>query len=142
MPRLRPLLSVAVLLVLLGSGRMEAQGSDPDRLSLQGDRFQVLLSFMDPAGGFERLAPAVRLADQSGYFWFFDPGNVEVTAKILDGRALNEHYWLFVASMTTVPFTVIVVDQSFVCLTTPCPNEKRYTSPAGQNRNFIDLELF
>lgn len=142
MSRLLPLLAAAVLTVLLASGRAGAQGVDSDRLPLQDDRFLVLLEITDPGDGVRRLVPAVRLSGQSGYFWFFDPANVEVTVKILDGRALNEHYWLFAASMTTVPFTLIVIDQSFVCLTAPCPNEKRYTSPAGQNRNFIDLELF
>ena len=35
-------------------------------------------------------------------FWFFDPANVEMTVKVLDGCSLNSHYWVFAAGMTNV----------------------------------------
>lgn len=91
------------------------------------------------------LANAVQLSDASGYFWFFDSSNPEVTVKILDGRLVNGYYWVFIASMTDVPFTVVISGPDFDC---PDPNPffcrdtRTYTSPAGKNMNFIDLTAF
>ena len=28
-----------------------------------------------------------------GYFWFFDPANVELAVKVLDGRPINGKFW-------------------------------------------------
>jgi hypothetical protein len=87
-------------------------------------------------------ADAVQVADQSGYFWFFDPGTIEVSIKVLDGTAINGHYWVFIASSTTVPYQLTVVDTLGGCLgQTPCPT-KIYSSTSGTNQNFIDLEAF
>lgn len=38
------------------------------------------------------------LTDESGAFWFFDPVNIEVTIKVLDGRPINGHFWVFIAN--------------------------------------------
>jgi hypothetical protein len=108
-------------------------------LPLVGGRFEVTLDRSGPAPGGPALA--VPLTDQSGYFWFFSPQNIEVTVKILDGRAVDGHYWLFAASMTDVPFTLKVKDLgSPLCGTdgTGCP-VKTYTARQGVNENFIDL---
>jgi hypothetical protein len=112
----------------------------PD-LFLLGGRFVVNLSWLE--NGKARSAFAVPLTGQSGYFWFFDSRNIEVTVKILDGRFVNGHFWVFVASMTDVPFTLSVGDSSSLpCNTSPqCPS-KSYVSPAGKNTNFIDVTAF
>jgi hypothetical protein len=100
-------------------------------LSLQGGQFQVkVLHGADSV-------PAVQLSDESGYFWFFESGNMEVTVKLLDGRPVNGHYWLFAASMTGEPFTVQLLDLRAACTGPACV--KTYVSPAGKNKNFIDL---
>jgi hypothetical protein len=109
-------------------------------LELQGSVFLVTLRFHDPLTGVERLASAVTLSADSGFFWFFEPGNVEVTVKILDGRAINGRYWLFAASMTDVGFTLAVHRHFIVCGATPC-GVTSYTVPSGENRNFIDTNL-
>ena len=46
----------------------------------------------------------------SGLFWFFDPNNWEMMVKVLDGCALNGHYWVFAAATTTVEYTLTVTD--------------------------------
>lgn len=107
---------------------------------VDGGRFYGTLSFQQ--NGASRLANFVQLTGQSGYFWFFDSGNVEVTVKILDGRLVNGHYWVFVASMTDVPFALTLND-----LASPgCParncTQKVYRSEAGKNTNFIDVTTF
>ncbi len=103
-------------------------------LPLVDHRFAVTVDRGGPA-------MAVPLTDESGYFWFFDATNIELTVKILDGRAVNGHYWVFIASMTDLPFTVSIEDLgSSLCGTggTGCP-VKTYTAVGGKNGNFIDL---
>ena len=39
-----------------------------------------------------------------------DPGNIEVFAKVLDGCAVNGHYWVFVGGLTDVEVELAVVD--------------------------------
>jgi hypothetical protein len=110
---------------------------NPNVLSLDDGRFSVSLGRGTPSEGNLPLAPALQLSDLSGYFWFFDSQNAEVTVKLLDGSAVNGHFWLFAASMTDQPFTLQVIDTQ--CPT--CPS-KLYVSPAGKNQNFIDVEAF
>jgi hypothetical protein len=100
-------------------------------LTLQGSRFQVKVLHGTVA------APAVQISDQSGYFWFYDSSNMEVTVKLIDGRLVNGHYWLFAASMTDQPFVLEVIDTRGDCTGPACV--KTYTSTAGKNKNFIDL---
>jgi hypothetical protein len=102
------------------------------RLSLLGGHFVANLSWSE--NGKPQPAFAVPLTGQSGYFWFFDSRNIEVTLKVLDGRFVNGHYWVFVASMTDVPFTLTVGD--------PSGPTRSYVSPAGKNTNFIDVTAF
>jgi hypothetical protein len=103
-------------------------------------RFQATLQFGVPGTGMT--AHAVPLGDESGYFWFFDRANAEVTLKILDGRPVNGHFWVFAASMTDVPFTLTITDlEDPACLNGHCPTQT-YTNPGGRNSNFIDINAF
>ncbi|HVT58517.1 MAG TPA: hypothetical protein VHR45_08960 [Thermoanaerobaculia bacterium] len=113
----------------------------PTELYLNQGRFEVDVTWQDSQGGGSGYAKPV--SDASGYFWFFDSGNAEITVKILDGRAINGHFWVFVASMTDVGFTVAVRDrgdQSF-CPAIACPT-RTYVNPLGRNQNFIDTNAF
>jgi hypothetical protein len=82
---------------------------DATSLCLNGGRYQVRAAFRTPQGvtgnGF-----AVGLTATSGYFWFFSPDNVEVTAKVLDGCSFNSRKWVFASGMTNVGVTMIVTD--------------------------------
>ncbi|MGE5232643.1 MAG: hypothetical protein ACM3OB_00905 [Acidobacteriota bacterium] len=114
-------------------------------LALHHDSFLARLHrHVGGPSGPDALAQAVTLTDQSGYFWFFDPANTEVTIKILDGRAVNGHFWIFVSSLTDVAFTLEVEDSDIHCDPSgaPCPNTRTYSGVAGQNRNLIDLAAF
>jgi CSLREA domain-containing protein len=55
-------------------------------------------------------AKGTRLTDESGYFAFFDPSNVELTVKVLNGCGLGGHYWVFLSGMTNVGVQVTVTD--------------------------------
>ncbi len=47
---------------------------------------------------------------QGGLFWFFAPSNPELLVKVLNGCAVNGHFWLFAAADTNVAFTLQMVD--------------------------------
>lgn len=102
--------------------------------------FGVTVDWKTPSGGTGQ-GVAVPLTNESGYFWFFDPGNAEVTLKILDGRAVNGHWWVFLASMTDVEHTVRVTLCPPDSLGVPC-FQKEYRNPQGTNRNILDTQAF
>lgn len=105
-----------------------------DRLHLRQSRFEVQLEWRDHAGQ-AHIAVAEPLTDESGSFWFFDRRNVELTVKILDGRALNGAFWLFAASMTDLGYTLTVTDRF-------SSRRSVYQGHAGGNQNVIDTALF
>ena len=78
-------------------------------LCLQGTRFSVTTAWRtDKGAGAGR---AVQLTEDAGYFWFFDPDNVEVVVKILDAcQHPFDHYWLFAGGLTNVSVAMTVLD--------------------------------
>jgi hypothetical protein len=78
-------------------------------LSLRHGRFRVWVDWSAPGFG-EGSAQAVPLTDESGYFTFFGPSNVELVAKVLNGCPVNQRYWVFLAGLTNVGVTVQVED--------------------------------
>ncbi|HLX06983.1 MAG TPA: hypothetical protein VKY89_03875 [Thermoanaerobaculia bacterium] len=109
------------------------------QLGLVGKRFQVAVA--DQQAGAS--PAAVLLSDAGGYFTLFDPGNVELTVKLVDGRPVNGQWWVFIASMTNTGFTVSVTDtQGGTCIPfSTCPT-RTYTNPPDTNQNFIDVAAF
>jgi len=130
--------------IIWAESRFEVQVPTP-ALDLHGGLFVAFVNRGLPGGGITS-ATAVPLTTFSGYFTFFEPQNVELTIKILDGRAINGHYWVFIASMTDRPFELTVVHNQAECLSIPtdpqsvCP-WRAYTATLGVNRNFIDVEF-
>jgi hypothetical protein len=109
-------------------------------------RFLVEVAWDDPRAGTGQ-GKAVPLTDDSGGFWFFLEENLEVTVKVIDGHALNDHFWVFIASMTDVGFTIRVRRLDDVCLIIDPPpgpdcNLRTYVQPPGTNRNFLDVGAF
>lgn len=105
--------------------------------------FTVTVDFDAPqSSNPEGVGYGVPLTRQSGYFWFFSPGNIELTVKVLDGRGNNGRYWVFLASMTDLPFTVTVQH----CLVDPQVGQpcqvKTYSNTKGVNRNILDVNAF
>jgi hypothetical protein len=117
-------------------------------LLLRDYRFKVEVTWDDPRAGTGQ-GKAVPLTEESGGFWFFDEENLEVTVKILDGRPVNGHFWVFLASMTDVGFTLKVTWLDHPCLDDlvdplPDPNcaVRTYRQAPGRNRNVLDVEAF
>ncbi|HZF07503.1 MAG TPA: hypothetical protein VFE33_01810 [Thermoanaerobaculia bacterium] len=127
------------VLPVFGETSFTVDGASPSRLGLQSGQFQIDVAWTDPASGTMQTAHPTWLSDESGTFWFFDRGNVELTVKILDGRPVNGSYWVFVASMTDVPFTLTVKRHCVGPL--PCQG-KSYVNPGGRNQNFLDVNAF
>lgn len=92
-------------------------------LCLQDGRFKVTATWQTGSDGGE--AGAVTLTSDTGYFWFFDPANVEVTLKVLNGCALNDRFWVFLSGLTNVRVDVKVID-------TLTGQQKTYTNPQGR----------
>jgi len=79
------------------------------QLCLAG-RFRVAVRFTDPRSGLAAAGTAAPLTSDTGTFWFFDPANVELIVKVLDGRAVNGHFWVFSGALSDVDYTLTVTD--------------------------------
>jgi hypothetical protein len=82
-----------------------------DALAL-GEHFCVQVEFKGHQGG-QGLGTAVPYRSlDSGAFWFFHRDNWELLVKVLDGCAVNGHYWVFLAATTNVEFDLFVDPRS------------------------------
>ncbi len=83
---------------------------DDHTLCLDSSRFSVTAEYQQTPEGPSVPATAVTLTDATGYFWFFDPSNVELIVKVLNGCGYNNHYWVFAAGLTNVGVHMTVTD--------------------------------
>lgn len=94
-------------------------------LCLAGGRFKVTATWQRRNGG--GTAQATGLGDESGVFYFAlnEPGNVELTTKILNRCSQGGHYLVFASGLTSVRVDLTVMD-------TLTGRTKTYTNPLGQ----------
>jgi ELWxxDGT repeat protein len=105
------------------------------RLCLQGGRFAVEAAWRDFQGN-TGAGQAVPLAGgDTGYFWFFNQDNVEVVLKVLDGRPLNDKFWVFYGALSSVQYTLTVTD-------TQTGKVKKYENPSGRLASVADTGAF
>jgi ELWxxDGT repeat protein len=106
-------------------------------LCLNGGRFKVEASWVvpDDAGGGTGRGQAVPLAADTGAFWFFNSANIEAVLKVLDGRGLNEHFWVFYGALSNVEYALTVTD-------TETGLARRYVNPPGQLASVGDTQAF
>lgn len=92
--------------VMVGEGELLVSGEE---LALHDGRFLARATWraFDGTTGVGR---AVALSEQSGYFWFFDPTNVEINLKVLDACPVNDHFWVFVAAASNVEYEIELFD--------------------------------
>ncbi len=105
-----------------------------DHLCLAGGRFAVTAEWRDFQGGAGK-GTAVALSADTGYFWFFDPANVEVVTKVLDGRSLNQAFWVFYGALSTVEYALTVTDVQTGLA-------RRYVNPSGELASVADTDGF
>jgi CSLREA domain-containing protein len=104
-------------------------------LCLSGNRFRVTADWKTGAGA-TGSAQGVELTPDSGYFWFFDPSNVELTVKVLNACTFNNKYWVFISGLTNVQVNITVTD-------TKNGTTKLYTNPQGQTfKTILDTSAF
>ena len=95
------------------------------------DRFEITVEWRD----FDGATGAGRgqtWSESSGYLWFFDPANVEIFVKILDGRQINGSHWVYFASLSNVAFELNVTDRVTGATA-------RYENPSGTFASFGDI---
>ena len=76
---------------------------------LADGRFQVEVDWRTSTGSGR--GTLVRRSDKSATVWFFDPSNVELIVKVLDGRSLNNAYWVFSSALSDVEYWIKVTDR-------------------------------
>jgi ELWxxDGT repeat protein len=99
-----------------------------------GGQFVVETDWRLPDGRNGR-GRAVGLTADTGYFSFFDPANVEVILKVLDGRGLNDHRWVFYGALSDVEYAVTVTDVASGAV-------RRYVNPPGRLGSVADTTAF
>ncbi len=107
---------------------------NPDQLCLAG-RFRVDVRFKDPRTGTAETAHAVPLTSDSGAFWFFAGGNVELMVKVIDGRPVNGFFWFYSGALSDVEYTITVMD-------TATGKRKTYRNPRGTIASLADSRAF
>lgn len=113
---------------------------DADTACLVGGRFAVEVEWRTAAeGGVGRLMSfgSQRAESQdSSFWWFFGPTNYELGVKVLDGCAVNGHFWVFASGLTNQGWTVTVRDGRSGLL-------KTYDNPLGTlSPAFADTRAF
>jgi PKD repeat protein len=103
--------------------RLLAQGSSAEQtlavtaettlLLLASHPFEITVDARDPGTGGPSPAKAIAISDRFGWFSFpgltSDPGNPEVTIKVLEAPTFG-HYWIFWSAMTSLQYTMTVRD--------------------------------
>jgi hypothetical protein len=74
-------------------------------------------------------------SDLAGTFSFHRPAVPDVALKLVDGRSVNGHVWLFTTSLTSLAYTVTVTD-------TETGETRIVESPAGSFTGLADLAAF
>ena len=97
--------------------------ADGTTLCLNNSRYRVQTQWFtrDGSSGAGQVIP---LTGDTGAFWFFSSGNVEMVIKVLDGCGVNSRYWTFAGGLTDVNVILTVSD-------TQTGSVKAYTNPQG-----------
>ena len=125
---------------LLGGGWTPACGTTigcvpaATRLCLAGNRFAVEAAWTVPGLG-SGAGQAVPLTGDTGVFWFFAGSNLELTVKVLDGRTVNRHFWIFFGALSNVAYSLKVTDLQTGVVET-------YQNPAGRLASVADVNAF
>jgi peptidyl-Asp metalloendopeptidase len=103
-----------------------------DVLCLGNGRFQVKVDWRNPGDGSGGKAGAVALSAVTGAFYFTEPGNLELLAKVVD---YGDRIDFFYGSLSNLEYTVIVTD-------TRTGAVKTYRNAAGTFCGGFDAHAF
>ncbi len=91
-------------------GPLEVRIGDRPSIDLLGGRYRAAVQWRGRDGTVGDGTPG-ELSDESAFFWFFRPENVEVVLKVLDGCQVNDSIWVFGAGLTNVEAGIRVEDR-------------------------------
>ena len=103
-------------------------------LCLAGNRFKVQVEWRTPVPQVG-VGTAKKLTPDTGYFWFFSSNNIELVIKVLDGREVNNHYWVFYGALSDVAYTITVTDSQ-------TGRQRVYSNPQGTLASNGDIKGF
>jgi hypothetical protein len=106
----------------------------PNALCLNG-RFRIEVNWRNQRNGATGVGGAIPGTESTGSFWFFDPSNVELVLKVLDGRPVNGKFWVFYGALSDVEYWVTVTD-------TQTGAAKVYHSKPGSLSGLADTTAF
>jgi len=118
------------------SGPSQACLEDGKTLCLLGGRFRARVEWSDQHNGGAGSGDAVPFADRTGFFTFFNPHNVELVVKVLDGMPVNGKIWVFYGALSDVEYTLTVED----LFDGGAANE--YHNPPGNLCGYADTSAF
>ena len=104
-------------------------------LCLAGSRFQLTVDWQVASQGQSGQGTGVPISTSTGYFWFSDAANVELMVKVLDGRPVDGHFWIFAAALSNVNYTLTVTD-------TQTGRTKAWDNPEGHLASWADTGDF
>ncbi|HEX2252248.1 MAG TPA: hypothetical protein VHQ65_03145 [Thermoanaerobaculia bacterium] len=81
-------------------------------LVLADGRFGIEVRWRDPRSGDEGVGEPLPFSERTGFFWFFDPANVELVVKVLDGTSVNGFHWVFYGGLSDVEYWITVTDHA------------------------------
>jgi len=100
-----------------------------------GGRFRAHVSWKNPFNGDTGTGRTLPLTPDSGAFWFFGDQNLELMVKVLDGLAINGHFWVYGGALSNVEYTLTVTD-------TVSGVMRSYHNPPFQFASLADVEAF
>lgn len=89
--------------VRVNSADLVVRDDDPIA-RLQDGKFEAQVRWTDGQGGQGIGRPVAVGSRQTALFSFFDRDNWELMVKVLDGCAINGHYWVFTAASTNAGY--------------------------------------
>lgn len=110
---LPPLAAGAYEVEVLANGQPAARATLdvlPAEATLGNGRFRVTASWRSRLGEFGIARLAEPPTTDSALYYFFSPNNWELMVKVLNGCAINGHYWVFAAASTDVEYSVTITD--------------------------------
>ena len=90
---------------------VEPTPAEPGPIVLAGD-FEVVATWENAAGATGEAQLVQPPSRDSALLYFFSPANWELMVKVLDGCAINGHYWVFGAASTDVGYTLEITRRS------------------------------
>ncbi len=114
----------------------------PHRLCVLENRFALEVRFVDPNASYPEGDPGKAATvlpslttEETGFFWFFNEANIELAAKVLDGRKQNGRFWLLYGGVSDVEYTLTVTD-------TVTGLQESYRNEQGSICGGVDTDAF